>query len=133
MNYTFYFMLSWLPLYLVRERGFSTVEMGAINGSAFALNAASALLAGWAIDRYIKSGGSGKTIVCSICHGDDLKGLGDVPRIAGLHPVYIVRQLYAFQGTDYSGTSAALMKKVVQKLSEDDMIAIAAYAASLAP
>ena len=27
-------------LYLMRERGFSTVEMGAINGSAFALNAA---------------------------------------------------------------------------------------------
>jgi cytochrome c553 len=80
-----------------------------------------------------KSGGSGKTVACSICHGDDLKGLGDVPRIAGLHPVYIVRQLYAFQGTDYSGTSAALMKKVVQKLTEDDMIAIAAYAASLAP
>jgi cytochrome c553 len=81
----------------------------------------------------VNSGGSGKTIACSICHGDDLRGLGDVPRIAGLHPVYIVRQLYSFQGTDYSGTSAALMKKVVAKLSEDDMIAIAAYAASLEP
>jgi cytochrome c553 len=80
-----------------------------------------------------KSGGSGKTIACTICHGDDLKGLGDVPRIAGLHPVYIVRQLYAFQGPEYSGTSAALMKKVVAKLTEDDMIAIAAYAGSLAP
>ncbi|PWU02002.1 MAG: cytochrome C [Terriglobia bacterium] len=81
----------------------------------------------------VKSGGSGKTIACTICHGDDLKGLGDVPRIAGLHPVYIVRQLYGFQGKDYSGTSAALMRKVVARLDEDDMIAIAAYAASLAP
>ena len=80
-----------------------------------------------------KSDDSGKTIACTICHGDDLKGLGDVPRIAGLHPVYIVRQLYAFQGPEYSGTSAALMKKVVAKLTEDDMIAIAAYAGSLAP
>src|SRR6185369_1113204 len=26
-NYTFYLMLSWLPLYLVRERGFSNLEM----------------------------------------------------------------------------------------------------------
>ena len=26
-NYTFYFMLSWLPVYLVRERGFSNLEM----------------------------------------------------------------------------------------------------------
>lgn len=81
----------------------------------------------------VKSGGSGKTIACGICHGDDLRGLGDVPRIAGLHPIYIVRQLYGFQGNDYSGSSAALMKKVVAKLNEDDMIAIAAYAASLAP
>src|SRR5215469_1679733 len=80
-----------------------------------------------------KTGGSGKTIACTICHGDDLKGLGDVPRIAGLHPIYIVRQFCAFQGSDYSGTSAALMKKVVSKLTEDDMIALAAYAASLAP
>jgi cytochrome c553 len=81
----------------------------------------------------VKNGGAGKTIACTICHGDNLKGLGDVPRIAGLHPIYIVRQLYNFQGNDYSGTSAALMKKVVAKLSQDDMIAIAAYAASLTP
>jgi cytochrome c553 len=80
-----------------------------------------------------KTGGSGKTIACTICHGDNLKGLGDVPRIAGLHPIYIVRQLCSFQGNDYSGTSAALMKKVVAQLNEDDMIVIAAYAASLAP
>jgi cytochrome c553 len=72
-------------------------------------------------------------ISCNICHGDDLKGLGDVPRIAGLHPVYIARQLYNFKGSDYSGTSAALMKKVVAKLSDDDILALAAYAASLAP
>jgi cytochrome c553 len=79
------------------------------------------------------TGGGGKTIACTICHGDSLKGLGDVPRIAGLHPIYIVRQLYQFKGDDYSGTSAALMKKVVANLNEDDMLAIAAYAASLAP
>jgi cytochrome c553 len=79
------------------------------------------------------SGGAGKTIACTICHGDSLQGLGDVPRIAGLHPIYIVRQLYQFKGDDYSGTSAALMKKVVANLNEDDMLAIAAYAASLAP
>lgn len=80
-----------------------------------------------------KTGGSGKTIACTICHGDDLKGLGDVPRIAGLHPIYIVRQLCGFQGKEYSGSSAALMRKVVARLNEDDMIALAAYAASLTP
>ena len=80
-----------------------------------------------------RTGGSGKTISCVICHGDGLKGLGDVPRLAGLHPIYIARQLYNFQGKDYSGTSAALMKKVVANLSDDDILNLAAYAASLAP
>lgn len=76
---------------------------------------------------------SGKTLNCTICHGEGLKGLGDVPRIAGLHPIYIVRQLYNFKTGASNGTSAALMKRVVANLTEDDMIAIAAYVAAQAP
>ena len=78
----------------------------------------------------VKNGASGKTIQCSICHGDKLEGLGDVPRIAGLHPAYVARQLYAFQtGTNHS-VSSALMKKVVANLTADDILAIAAYTAA---
>lgn len=77
------------------------------------------------------TGGSGKTIACTICHGDLLQGIGDVPRIAGLHPDYIVRQLWFFQGLVYSGSSSALMKKVVANLKAEDMLDLAAYAASL--
>lgn len=77
----------------------------------------------------VKTGG-GKSISCAICHGDSLEGLGDVPRIAGLHPAYVARQLYAFQtGTNHS-VSSALMKKVVANLTADDILAIAAYTAS---
>lgn len=83
--------------------------------------------------KLVATGGSGRTIQCSICHGDDLRGLGDVPRIAGLHPIYIGRQLYHFKGTEYSGTSAALMKKVVAKLTDQDILEISAYVASLTP
>jgi MFS family permease len=50
-NYSFYFMLTWLPFYVVRERGFSTGEMASLAGSAYVVNALSALVAGWAIDR----------------------------------------------------------------------------------
>jgi MFS family permease len=57
-NYTFYFMLTWLPSYLVRERGFSMVEMAQIAGTSYVVNALSALAGGWAIDRYIARGGS---------------------------------------------------------------------------
>ena len=77
--------------------------------------------------------GGGKTIACATCHGDNLRGLGDVPRLAGVHPIYVVRQLYNIQVGANSSSAAALMKKVVEKLSEDDMVAIAAYTASLQP
>jgi cytochrome c553 len=81
----------------------------------------------------VKTGGSGKTIQCAICHGDALTGLGEVPRLAGLQPVYVARQLIQMQNGTSAGTNAALMKKVVAKLSEDDIIAISAYLGSLPP
>jgi cytochrome c553 len=81
----------------------------------------------------VKNGGGGKTVACALCHGEGLKGLGDIPRLAGIHPIYLVRQLYNFQVGANTSTAAAPMKQVVEKLNEDDMIAIAAYAASLNP
>jgi cytochrome c553 len=79
------------------------------------------------------TGGSGKTMQCAICHGQDLKGVDPVPRIAGLSPVYIGRQLYNFKNDQYTGPAADMMKAVVSKLTDDDIIAISAYVASQAP
>jgi len=81
----------------------------------------------------VKAGGSGTTIACNICHGPELKGVGPIPRIAGSSPTYIIRQLYEFQHGGRTGGASALMKQVVEKLSQDDMIAIAAYVGSLEP
>ena len=81
----------------------------------------------------VTSGGNGKTIACAICHGPDLKGLGDVPGLAGRSPGNIARQIYYFQTGDRGGLWAPLMKGVVDKLSPDDVIAISAYVASLDP
>ncbi len=55
-NYSFYFMLTWLPFYVVRERGFSTGEMASLTGSSYVVNALSALLAGWIIDGLVRKG-----------------------------------------------------------------------------
>jgi cytochrome c553 len=82
--------------------------------------------------------GGGKTVPCGSCHGATLQGMtvqgmGDVPAIAGRHPNYIVRQMWNIQNGDRAGASAALMRPVVEKLSNDDMLAIAAYVASRAP
>jgi cytochrome c553 len=75
--------------------------------------------------------GGGKTMACGGCHGADLKGLGPVPGIAGRSPSYLVRQMYDMQVGARKGEWTALMTKVVSQLSDDDMLAIAAYTASL--
>jgi cytochrome c553 len=81
----------------------------------------------------VETGGSGKTVACSICHGDALKGLGNVPRLAGLHPIYIARQLYLFKDGSRNGIDAQLMKRSVAQLTDEDIVALAAYLASLVP
>jgi cytochrome c553 len=76
---------------------------------------------------------TGKTVPCAICHGEDLTGLGEVPRLAGQQPLYIARQLFDMQYGSSAGKAAALMKPVVATLTEDDIIAISAYLGSLPP
>lgn len=81
----------------------------------------------------VKTGGNGKTVVCAICHGPELKGLGEVPPIANRDPLYVVRQLNDMQNGVRTGTWITLMKPVVEKLTMDDMIALAAYIGTLEP
>jgi cytochrome c553 len=77
--------------------------------------------------------GAGKTTQCAVCHGADLKGLGPVPGIAGRSPSYLVRQMYDMQQGARNGQWTSLMKPVVAKLTNDDMLAIVAYTASRMP
>ena len=81
----------------------------------------------------VRSGGNGRTIACGTCHGADLKGLGPVPPLAGRSPSYTVRQLFDMQQGTRKGPWSALMKAAVDKLTIDDMIAIAAFTASREP
>ncbi len=55
-NYFWFFLLTWLPIYLVKERNFSIERMAEINSLAFVAVAAGTLTAGWISDRYIVRG-----------------------------------------------------------------------------
>jgi MFS family permease len=57
-NYAFYFILAWLPFYLVKVRGFSMDSMAWTASWAYLLNALFALLTGWVMDRALKAGRS---------------------------------------------------------------------------
>jgi cytochrome c553 len=80
-----------------------------------------------------RTGGNGRTLACSECHGADLRGLGPVPGIAGRSPSYIARQMYDMQSGARHGEWTELMKPVVAKLTDEDFVTLAAYVASLTP
>jgi len=81
----------------------------------------------------VATGGDGRTVACTICHGPTLHGLGDVPAIAGQAPGTVARQMYFIANGDRNGAWAQLMKQVVAKLTSEDVINISAYVGSLDP
>jgi cytochrome c553 len=79
------------------------------------------------------TGGNGETIPCMTCHGPGLKGFGNIPSIAGRSPSQMARQLIDIQRGARDGSNTQLMKPVVSKLNDEDIVAITAYLASLKP
>ena len=77
--------------------------------------------------------GGGRTVLCALCHGADLRGLADIPRLAGRSPGFLFRQLYDMRNGLRTGGASILMKTVVAGLTDEDMVAIAAYIASREP
>jgi cytochrome c553 len=70
---------------------------------------------------------------CGTCHGADYKGVGDVPRLAGQHSVYLIRQLKDMQTGARKDKNVALMKPIVEQLSDREIVAVSAYLASKKP
>jgi MFS transporter, ACS family, D-galactonate transporter len=56
-NYLSYFLLTWLPYFLVHESHFSMESMGKTGGAAYLVLASSALISGWVSDAWIARGG----------------------------------------------------------------------------
>jgi len=57
-NYAFYFVISWLPLYLVKARGLSVEHMAELGGLIYLVYAISSITVGRLSDRWIRSGAS---------------------------------------------------------------------------
>ena len=72
-----------------------------------------------------------KITACTVCHGADLRGIGQAPPIAGRSPSYIARQLYDMQHGNRSGPWAMLMIPVVTKMGPEDLLNSSAYVGSL--
>ncbi|MFM2287413.1 MAG: hypothetical protein RL684_556, partial [Pseudomonadota bacterium] len=62
LNYSYYFVLSWLPLILVKSRGFSVKEMAVIGGGVYCIHAVSCAVLGATSDRLIRRGASANLV-----------------------------------------------------------------------
>ena len=71
-----------------------------------------------------------RALDCRVCHGADLQGVGPVPGIAGRSPSYLARQMFDMQAGARRGEWVDLMKPIVAKLTEEDLVNIVAYVAS---
>jgi cytochrome c553 len=70
---------------------------------------------------------------CGACHGADYKGKGDVPRLAGQHSLYMIRQLKDIQTGARKDKNASVMKPIADKLSDAEMVALSAFLGSRTP
>ncbi|MFL5413636.1 MAG: c-type cytochrome [Myxococcales bacterium] len=68
--------------------------------------------------------------LCTMCHLGEFAGQNEVPRVAGQHPEYVVRQLKAFRSKARTN-DAGTMTAVAKTLSDEDIGNLAQYLASL--
>jgi MFS family permease len=77
-NYGFYFVITWMPLYLVKVRGFTMAEMATLGGFVYLAYAAAAFVGGLVTDRWIERGathGLARKTVAAIAHLTGAAGL----------------------------------------------------------
>lgn len=75
-----------------------------------------------------------KFVYCTVCHGADLMGnqVIEAPRLSGMEPWYLVRQLEAFskgwRGTHDSDNSGIEMRPMAQALAQKEYAEAASFA-----
>ncbi len=65
---------------------------------------------------------------CASCHGQHAQGQGPIPRLAGQHAPYLLKQLLAIQS---ALRAAPVMHGIVKDLTKEQMQAVVAYLASI--
>ena len=83
--------------------------------------------------RTVAMGNKGKMRTCGSCHGDDYRGHDDAPRIAGRSAYYLIRQLADMKAGTRKGEALGKMKEIIGKLSDSDILNVAAFMASRNP
>src|SRR2546429_303465 len=69
-------------------------------------------------------------VLCTMCHLGGFSGQNEIPRVAGQHPEYVIKQLKAFKARVRTN-DAGSMTSVAQTITEQDIEDLAHYVSSL--
>ena len=100
VNYAFYFTLSWLPFYVVREHGFSTEKMAGFTFLAYLVHAVSGLVAGWLIDRVVARRGRANLAYKTVMGATHVGFVGCMVCIALAPAPWALAAIFAYQVLD---------------------------------
>lgn len=68
---------------------------------------------------------------CAGCHQDDARGNERFPRLAGQHQAYAIAQMNNFKNGTRTNDRGRVMRAVAERMSADEMEAVAEYIAGL--
>lgn len=88
----------------------------------------------YADGKKVYRGGNAATGVpaCASCHGPAGAGIpSQYPRLGGQHADYILAQLKAFRSGERSNDAGSMMRKIANKMSDQEMQAVANYVSGL--
>ncbi len=100
VNYAFYFTLTWLPFYVVREHGFSTEKMAEFTFLAYLVHALSGLGAGWLIDRVVARRGRANLAYKAVMGATHVGFVGCMVCIALAPAPWALAAIFAYQVLD---------------------------------
>jgi MFS transporter, ACS family, D-galactonate transporter len=119
-NYASYFLVTWLPFYLTRERHLSMTEMARTGGLVYLLFAASATIFGKLSDRWIVSGASTTTVRKGLATFGNI-GMGTFLAFSGIAPAGIYLWTLSLAGI-FMGMSSCNIWAMTQTLAGKQMV-----------
>ncbi len=119
-NYASYFLVTWLPFYLTRERHLSMTEMARAGGFVYLLFAASATFFGKMSDRWIAAGSSPTTVRKALATLGNI-GMGLFLAASGVAPDALFLWTLAVAGI-FMGMSSCNIWAMTQTLAGPEMV-----------
>jgi cytochrome c553 len=104
--------------------GYYAAQAGAAPGPASEL--------GTSVGRYLFQNGNSTTGIpaCKSCHGEQAHGSATLPRLAGQHSAYLMRQIREFSQRKRTNDNE-IMHTIVERITPQEAKAVAEYLASL--